>query len=328
MKAILVSEPGGPEQLNIGEFPAPVPAEDELLVRVAAAGVNRADILQREGKYPPPPGASPLLGLEIAGVVVSKGAKAVGWKPGDRLMALLPGGGYAELATVHHRMALPIPPNLSFEQAAGIPEAFLTAFQALFKVAALKAGESVLIHAGASGVGCAAIQLAKAFKIQAIATAGSDKKIQFCRSLGAELTVNYRKESFSDVVLDFTAGKGVNAVIDFVGAPYWEANLKVLMVDGRMVILGLLGGYRAEALNLLPILRKRLTIAGSTLRSRSLDYKIQLTKEFESEILPLFPHGAIKPIIDRVFPWRDVQEAHRYMEANKNLGKLILKVAH
>lgn len=326
MKAILVSKPGGPEQLSIGEFPAPVPREDELLIRVQAAGVNRADILQRQGKYPPPPGVSPLLGLEIAGVV-SMVAKTPGWKPGDRVMALLPGGGYAQLATVNYQMALPIPDNLSFEQAAGIPEAFLTAFQALFRVAALKAGESVLIHAGASGVGSAAIQLAKAFGIRAIATAGSDKKVQFCRSLGAELAVNYRKESFADAVLDFTAGKGVDAVIDFVGAPYWESNLKTLALDGRMVLLGLLGGYRAEALNLLPILRKRLAITGSTLRSRALNYKIRLCKEFKSKILPLFAEGTIKPIIDRVFHWQDVREAHRYMEANKNSGKLILKIS-
>ncbi|RMH75662.1 MAG: NAD(P)H-quinone oxidoreductase [Calditrichaeota bacterium] len=326
MKAILVRKPGGPEELYLGEFPTPEPKSDELLVRVKATALNRADIMQREGKYPPPEGASPILGLEMAGVVEKVGADCTGWHWGDRVCGLLPGGGYAEYAVIPARMAIPIPDNLTFEEAAAIPEAFLTAYQALHWVGKLQAGETVLIHAGASGVGTAAIQLAREAGATVIVTSSSARKLDFCLHLGAKVGINYSDGEFAAGVLEATEKQGVNLLLDCIGAPIWEQNLRCLALDGRMVILAVMGGRKIPHFDLAPILLRRLQIMGTTLRNRSQAYKIELTREFVKHILPLIEEGRVKPIIDSVFPWEQVQEAHRRMEQKLNVGKIVLKV--
>lgn len=323
MKAILFDHPGPPEVLRYGEAPDPQPGIDELLVRVRATAVNRADLLQRRGGYPPPAGASPILGLELAGEVVS-GAGA--WRPGDRVMAVVTGGGYAELAAVPAGMAIRIPDRLSFEEAAAIPEAFLTAYLNLFTLGRLESGETVLIHAGASGVGTAAIQLARAAGARVIVTAGSEQKLALCRELGAEVAINYKQESFPDRVHEATAGQGANLVLDFVGAPYWEGNMAALARGGRLMIIGFLGGSRGQ-LDLGPILAKSLTVAGTTLRRTPLPQKIALAQAFAAFALPRFESGELRPVIDSVYPLEQAAEAHRAMEANRNAGKIVLRVS-
>ena len=324
MKAVWVREPGGPEVLEIREVPPPRPQPREILVRVKAASVNRADILQRRGKYPPPPGASPILGLDIAGVVEARGPEARRWKQGDRVFGLIPGGGYAQYAVIHEDLAMPIPESMSFEEAAAIPEVFLTAYQALFWLGRLQPGEWVLIHAGASGVGTAAIQLAREHGAHVAVTAGSPRKLEACRALGAEIGVNYRQESFEKVIRERVGG--VDLILDFVGAPYWRPNLAVLRLDGRLVLLATLGGGEVKGFDLRELLRKRLTLMGSTLRNRSLEYKIRLTREFAEYALPRFASGKLRPVIDTVFPWQRVADAHRRIEANENIGKIVLKI--
>lgn len=327
MKAILLKDFGDADQLYPGECPAPQPGEDELLVRVRATALNRADVLQRKGQYPPPPGASEILGLECAGEVETTGAAVQRWRPGDRVCALLPGGGYAEFAVVPERMAMPIPEGFTFEQAAAIPEAFLTAYQALHWLGKVRANECVLIHAGASGVGTAAIQLAHHAGAIVAVTAGSKEKLQACRDLGAEYTINYKEEDFAPEIHEMTGGKGVDLIIDFIGAAYFQKNLSALATDGRLVNLAMMGGRMVKNADISPILRKRLTVTGSTLRNRSLAYKIELTEAFAAHAMPLFEQKKLAPIIARVFPWMAVAEAHRYMEANLNIGKIVLRFA-
>ncbi|RMH69801.1 MAG: NAD(P)H-quinone oxidoreductase [Gemmatimonadetes bacterium] len=326
MRAILVKAPGGADQLEMGEFPAPVPADDEVLVEVKATALNRADIMQREGKYPPPAGASPILGLEMAGVVQQVGNACRRAKKGDRVCALLPGGGYAEYVAVPESMLIPIPANLSFEEAAGIPEVFMTAYQALFWVGNLQPGETVLIHAGASGVGTAAIQLAKDAGASVIITAGSDEKTNFCRHLGADYAINYKTGDFASSVLDVTENHGVNLVIDVVGAAYWAQNITALGMDGRWVCLAMMGGSKIPDFDLRHLFRKRIQLLTTTLRSRSQAYKQDLTQELVFHLLPKFEKELLKPVIDTVFSWSDVAEAHRYMEANQNRGKIVLRI--
>lgn len=323
MQAILFNTPGGPEVLRYAAAPDPQPGPDELLVRVRATAVNRADILQRRGGYDPPPGASPILGLELAGEVLHAAGP---WQPGDRVMAVVTGGGYAELAAVPAGMAMRIPDQFSFEQAAAIPEAFLTAFLNLFTLGRLQAGEAVLIHAGASGVGTAAIQLARAAGARVFATAGSAAKLDLCRALGAELAIDYKAERFAERVLAATAGAGVNLVLDFVGAPYWQANMAALAPYGRLMLIGFLGGSRGE-LDIGPILGKSLTVAGTTLRRTPLEQKVALTRAFEAFALDRLVGGELRPVIDRSFALAEAAEAHRYVEANANAGKVVL-VAH
>jgi tumor protein p53-inducible protein 3 len=327
MKAVLVKHPGGPEQLIIEEVPQPVTGAEELLVKVKATALNRADLLQRQGRYPPPPGSSDILGLEMSGVVEEVGKDCTGWKTGDEVFGLLPGGGYADYTVIHHRMAMRKPENLSFEDTAAIPEVFLTAFQALVWLGNLQKGESILIHAGASGVGTAAIQLAKHIGAKIIITAGSQEKIDACISLGADEGINYKKQNFQKPILQLTDQKGVNLILDFVGEPYWKLNLEVLATDGRLVILSTMGGAEISFFSLRQIMQKRATIMGSTLRNRPLSYKIKLTESFSSYALPLFKKRMIRPVIDTVFPWEKVQEAHRYMEENRNTGKIVLRVS-
>ncbi len=322
MKAVLIEEDG---KMTIGEYPTPVRGSCDIKIEVKATALNRADILQRKGQYPPPKGASPILGLEVAGVVAETGSKVSRWKKGDKVFGLLPSGGYAQYATMHENMAMPIPEALGFTEAAAIPEVFLTAWQALVWLAKLKKGEKVLIHAGASGVGTAAIQIARELGAEIYITASAPKHA-ICRELGASHTIDYKNESFAEQVMESTNGTGVDIIIDFVAAPYFQDNLKCLRTDGRMVMLALLGGIKVPEANLAPVLQKRLSIMGSTLRSRGNTYQEALTKDLAEFLLPLLQEKKIKPVIEKVYPWEQVNEAHALMESNKNTGKIVLAV--
>lgn len=326
MRAVIVTEPGGPEQLTLGEAPLPRQTERDLLVKVKATALNRADILQRQGKYPPPPGASPILGLEMAGEVVEVGAECEGWQPGDRVFGLLPGGGYAEYAAIPGELAMRIPAGFDFAEGAAIAEVYLTAYQALFWLGELKRGERVLIHAGASGVGTAAIQLAKQAGAFVIVTAGSEAKRNTCHQLGADVALDYKAEPFTAGVKEATAGTGADVVLDFVGAAHWEQNIDSLAVDGRWILISTLGGTRVKEVDLRALMAKRIHLKATTLRSRSLSYKIELTRDFADYALPLFGEGKLQPVLDRTFSWRDVADAHRYMEADRNIGKIVLTI--
>jgi putative PIG3 family NAD(P)H quinone oxidoreductase len=325
MKAIQVINPGKNSSLTIGEEPTPEFSKDEILVKIKATALNRADLSQRAGNYPPPEGASEILGLEMAGVVEEAGNNVYRWKSGDRVFGLLPGGGYAEYCVVREKMAMSIPEILSFEEAAAVPETFLTAWQILHGRGKLQQGETVLIHAGGSGVGTAAIQLARQMYDARIATTASRKeKLNTCQKLGADLLINYKAEDFAEKITREWGQNAVDLIIDFIGAPYWQQNIDVLNTDGRLVYLSFLGGNKLEEMSLSPFLKKRLKVMGSTLRSRSLDYKIKLTQSFLTDVLPLLEQGEIKPVIDRTFDWEDAEEAHRYMTDNKNTGKIVL----
>lgn len=325
MKAIIIKEPGGPEVLSVGEHPAPSLGENEVRIKVKATALNRADTMQRRGLYPPPPGASPILGLEVAGVVEAKGSSVTSAKVGDKVCALLAGGGYAEYACVHEDLLLPIPSGMDYTNAAGIPEVFLTAYQALIYLADLQAGETILIHAGASGVGTAAIQIAKCLGAKVIVTASSGKH-QLCKDLGANHCVDYKTQNFETEVDSITDGKGVNVILDFLAASYFQQNINSMAVDARMVMLAAMGGIKVTDLDMGKIVWKRLKIMGSTLRARSLDYKIKLTKDLKDQFWAKFEDGSFKPIIDSQFDWTDVVKAHERMEANLNAGKIILNI--
>lgn len=324
MNAIIVTSPGGPDVLKLAKVPQPEPTAGELLVKVKAMALNRADLLQREGKYPPPPGASDILGLEMAGVVVAAENRNSPWKTGDRVFGLLPGGGYAEYVTLREEMALPVPADMSFEMAAAIPEAFLTAYQALVWLGGLQKGHTVLVHAGASGVGTAAIQVARQLGARVIITASAPKHAT-CLKLGADHAIDYKKGPFAGEVLKITGSGGVNLIIDFIGGPYFNQNIEILQQDGRLVSLATLGGGKVTDMDMRRILKKRLRIEGSTLRTRNQAYQIKLTRDFSNFSMPLFETRALSPVIDKIFSWHDVVEAHRYMEANKNTGKIVLR---
>ncbi len=326
MKAILYKDGCTADELKIGEFEKPKPNLKQILIKVEAAGVNRADIMQREGKYPPPKGASPILGLEISGVVDEIGSEVTKWKKGDKVFGLIPGGGYAEYAVIEEEMAMPIPNNLSLAEAAAIPEVFLTAYQALIYYGKIQNGEAVLIHAGASGVGTAAIQFAKEFNAKIIVTS-SPEKHEACIKLGAEKAIDYKQEDFFNEVMKYTENQGVDVIIDFIGGPYFQKNINCLRVDGRLIMLSTLGGSKISELDLRNMVSKRLSIIGSALRSRSLDYRTNLVKEFSSYALDKFSNGKLKPIIDKIYDWKDVSEAHKRIEANKNIGKIILNIS-
>jgi putative PIG3 family NAD(P)H quinone oxidoreductase len=324
MLAVVVEAYGGAENLKIAEVDRPAPGKEEILVRVKATALNRADILQRQGKYPPPEGVSSILGLELAGEVEELGENCHKHKVKDKVFGLIPGGGYAEFAVIHQDMALKIPVNFSFVEAAAIPEVFLTSYQALIWLGKLKQKQKVLIHAGGSGVGTAAFQLAKILDTKIMVTASSSKH-PLCKKLGADVAIDYNEGPFQSKVLDFTNGEGVDLIIDFIGEPYFHQNLNCLKTDGRMVILAAMGGGKVQEVDLLKILRKRINIKGSTLRSRPLNYQIELTNEFNKFAAPYFAEGKLYPVIDKVFHWKRVTEAHLYMEANKNAGKIILE---
>lgn len=325
MQAVIFDEPGGPEVLEVGQVADPVPGADHLLVRVRATALNRADTLQRQGLYPPPPGESDVLGLELAGEVEAVGSAVRNVHVGDRVFGLVGGGGYAEKAVLDARMAMPIPSGWSFAEAAAVPEVFFTAQETLFTLAQLRAGETVLIHAGASGVGTAGIQMARETGANVLVTAGSAEKIAHCIELGAAAGCNYKERGFADWVQERTESRGVDVIEDFIGAAYWDDNLKSLATGGRLVLVGFMGGTKAQT-NLGLILMKRLRIFGSVLRSRPLADKIDITRRFQADWLPLLEAGRIKPIIDRRFRLHEAADAHRYMEANKNVGKIILDV--
>jgi putative PIG3 family NAD(P)H quinone oxidoreductase len=325
MKAVLIDRPGDETVLRIGEAPEPVLGAGELRLRVAATAVNRADLLQRQGMYPPPPGASPILGLECAGTVIEVGPGVNGWKPGDRAMALLAGGGYAEQVVVHAGSALRVPERLSLEEAAAVPEVFLTAFLNLFEVGLLSAGGSALVHGGGSGVGTASIQLVKAAGARALITAGSEDKCTRCLELGADLAIDYRKENFAERVREATGGGGVDVVLDSIGAAYLEGNLASLAIGGRLVLIGLMGGAKAEV-NLAVLLAKRLHVVGSTLRTRSVEEKAAIVASFERRFGADLASGRVRPIVDRVVPLEQVADAHRSMKASEHFGKIVLQV--
>ncbi|GMA49791.1 NAD(P)H quinone oxidoreductase [Alicyclobacillus contaminans] len=325
MRAVVMNGTGGPEVLTLGEAEAPQHGPNELLVRVRATALNRADLLQRRGLYPPPPGASEILGLEMAGEVVAVGSACAGWQVGDRVFALLPGGGYAEYAAIPAEMAMRIPDSFRFEEAAAIPEVFLTAYLNLFWLGGLRAGQRVLVHAGASGVGTAAIQLIREAGAVSFATAGSADKIKRCLALGAQAGWNYHDGPFAPWLKEITEGHGVDIILDFVGAPYFEQNIRSLAMDGRLMIIGTLGGVNASV-NLGTLLSRRLQVIGTALRSRSVADKIRLTQEFAAFALPRFADGRLQPVIDRVFDWHEAAAAHAYMESNANVGKIVLKV--
>jgi len=325
MKAIRVINTGESSTLEIKDYPDPEPREHEIRVNIEATAVNRADLHQRAGKYPPPEGASEILGLEMAGTVNKVGAKVTRWSKGDRVFGLLPGGGYCEYCTIHEDMAMPVPDSLSFEEAAAVPETFMTAFQALSWLGNLKQLETVLIHAGGSGVGTSAIQLSRQlFNATVVTTAGKERKLETCKKLGANFAYNYKEQDFADEITKELGDNPVNLVVDFIGAPYWDKNIKVLAMDGRLVYLSFLGGHRLEQMSLAPILKKRLTVMGSTLRSRSLEYKIELTQAFSNNCMRLLEDGSLKPVIDSVYEWENTEEAHERMEDNQNTGKIVL----
>lgn len=325
MRAVVVTEDGPPENMTIGEVATPEPEADEVLVEVHATALNRADTFQRRGHYPPPEGASEILGLEMAGVVQQTGSSVIDWEAGDRVFALLAGGGYAEQVVVHKDMLMPIPPGLSMRQAAAIPEVFLTAYQALHWLGGLMRDHRVLIHAGASGVGTAAIQLVVDAGATAYVTASAPKH-DVCRDLGAALAIDYNAKNFAVRVQEATNGEGVDIVIDFIGAPYFHRNVASLASDGRVIQLATMGGDVVGEVSLRDLMQKRAQILASTLRDRSLAYKIQLTQEFASEVLPEFIDGPLQPVIDSVYDWTSVSEAHRRMENDENAGKIVLQV--
>ena len=325
MRAVLVDEPGDPEHLTIGDAPTPEPGPEEVRVKVHATALNRADTFQRRGHYPPPEGAPEILGLEMAGTVDAVGEGVIDWGPDDRVFGLLAGGGYAEYTVTHKDLLMAVPPGLSMEQAAAIPEVFLTAYQALHWLGGLLPEHRVLIHAGASGVGTAAIQLVRAADAVPYITASAPKH-DLCRDLGAAATIDYEAEDFAARVDALTDGAGVDIILDFIGAPYFHQNVDALATDGRIVQLATLGGSTVEEVSLRDLMAKRAHLLATTLRSRPLDYKIQLTQEFASDILPQFIDGDLQPVIDSTFDWTDVVDAHRRMEANQNAGKIVLRV--
>ena len=325
MKAILVRDDAARE-LYWGDAPTPEPGPDAVLVEVHATAVNRADLLQRRGLYPPPPGEPDILGLEAAGVVAAKGRNVLDWQIGDRVCCLLGGGGYAEHVAVHKDMLLPVPADLGFEQAAAVPEVFYTAFITLVLEGALEAGERVLVHAGGSGVGTAAIQLARQRGAQVLVTAGSDDKLARCRELGAHGAINYKTEDFAERIRALTDGEGVDVILDCVGGAYFEKNLAALRAKGRLVIIGLMGGAKAE-INLALVVGKRLRVVGSVLRARPLAEKITITEAFKTQVLPLVAGRQIRPVIDSVYPIAEVAKAHEHVAANRNFGKVVLRVA-
>ena len=323
MTAIEIAEPGGPEVLRPIRTAVPAPQAGEVLIKVGAAGVNRPDVLQRKGVYPPPPGASPLPGLEIAGTVAACGPGVDDWAVGDQLCALVTGGGYAEYCVAPAPQCLPIPDRLDVVEAAGLPETFFTVWTNLFDRAGLRSGESVLIHGGTSGIGTTAIQLARAFGARVFTTAGSDEKCRVCTELGAERAINYRTEDFVAVVKEATDGRGIDVILDMVGGDYLARNIACLAVEGRHVSIAFLAGPKVT-LNLQPVMVKRLTLTGSTLRPRPVADKAAIAQALKTSVWPLLEAGTIAPVVDRTFALREASAAHALMESGAHIGKIVL----
>ena len=327
MKAIVISRPGGPEVLQAAERPAPAGAADEVLLKVAAAGVNRPDVSQRKGSYPPPPGASPdIPGLEVAGTIIETGASVTRWKVGDRVCALVSGGGYAEYCAAPEGQCLPVPGNLSFIEAASLPETFFTVWSNVFDRGHLKPGETLLVHGGSSGIGVAAIQMAAALGSTVYVTAGTNAKCRFCEDLGAEKAINYKTENFAEAIKQLTNGKGVDVILDMIGGDYTPGNLKSLGSDGRLVMINTMRGKDVQV-DLSLVMTKRLTITGSTLRSRDTAFKAAIAQNLEKTIWPLLASRKIKPVIYKVFPAGKAADAHTLMESSEHTGKIILDFA-
>jgi NADPH2:quinone reductase len=325
MRVVTVQQFGGPEVFAIGEAPLPEPGPGEVLIRVAAAGINRADILQRQGHYPPPPGASPILGLEVSGNVIESGHGDTRWKTGDAVCALLPGGGYAEYCIANSGYCLPVPKSVPLVEAAALPEAVFTVWANLFTQPYLRAGESFLTHGGTSGIGTTAIQMAKAFGARVITTAGSAEKCQFCVSLGAERAFNYREEDWASAAMEWSDSRGIDVILDMVGGNYFPKHLKLLAPRGRLIHIATQRGAEVTA-DLRLIMSKRLVVTGSTLRSRPVEEKTALRDQIEEHVWPLVESGVIHPIIDRIFPLEAVAAAHQRMQSSQHIGKLLLKI--
>lgn len=322
-RAVIASRPGGPEVLQILERLRPVPGEGEMLVRVSAAGINRPDVMQRQGNYPPPPGASDILGLELAGVVESLGSGVRRFKPGNRVMALVHSGAYAEWAVVQEASALPVPDGMSLVEAGAFPETYFTVWSNVFERAGLKPGETLLIHGGTSGIGTTALMLAKAIGAKVIVTAGSPEKCEACLKLGADGAIDYRRQDFVAVSKELTGGRGPDVILDMVGGDYIARNLEAVAVDGRIAQIAFQKGSKAEV-DFLPLLMKRITLTGSTLRARPLAMKAKLAASLEEHVLPVLARGEARPLIDSTYPFEQVADAHARMDSDSHTGKIVL----
>lgn len=323
MKIIDVPQPGGPEALVVAQRPTPVPQDTEVLIKIAAAGVNRADILQRKGHYPPPPGAPSYPGLEAAGVIEAVGSAVREFKIGDKVCALLQGGGYAEYCTVDEGQVLPIPGALTMIEAASLPEAYFTVWSNLFSFGRMQPDEALLVHGGSSGIGVAAIQLASVLGHTVFTTAGTDDKCRFCEQLGAKRAINYKTEDFVQVIAEHTGKRGVDVLLDMVGGSYLSKNIACLAPDGRLVVIATQSGARGEV-DLLRILQRRLVVTGSALRPRDVEFKRAIKAQLLKTVWPLLARGAIQPIVDKVFPLDRATDAHAYMESSAHRGKIVL----
>ena len=325
MNCIEITKPGGPENLLLVKKQTPKPNQDEVLIKVKAAGINRPDIMQREGRYPPPPGASDIPGLEIAGEIVEINASNTRFKLGDKVCALVSGGGYSSYCNAPIQQTLPIPIGLSFVEAAAIPETFFTVWTNVFDRGNLSKQDTILIHGGTSGIGTTAIQLARAFGAKVFTTVGSDEKCIKTKTLGAELSINYKKKDFAEEINNYTNKKGVNMVLDMIGAEYFDKNLNILSVNGKLVIIAFQGGFEKK-LNLLPILTKRLTVTGSTLRPRSPNEKGLIAESLYKKVWPLIEKGVVMPQIYGTYKLEDASKAHTLMESSQHIGKIVLTV--
>jgi NADPH2:quinone reductase len=326
MRHIAMTAPGGPEVLTLATGPVPRPAAGEVLIRVAAAGINRPDILQRTGNYPPPPGASPILGLEVSGAVAALGPEVTGLNEGDEVCALVAGGGYAEYCVAPAPQCLPVPKGVSLVDAAGLPETIFTVWSNVFDRGRLGRGESFLVHGGSSGIGTTAIQLAHAFGARVFATAGSPEKCAVCRDLGAERAIDYRQEDFVAVLKEATQGRGVDVILDMVGGPYVEKNLRSLAPEGRLVQIAFLQGSKVSV-DLAHLMVRRQTLTGSTLRPRPVADKAAIARNLRDKVWPLIEAGKVRPVIDRTFPLAEAAAAHRLMESSTHIGKILLRTS-
>ena len=325
MRFIDMTGYGGPEVLTLAEGPVPPPGTGEVLIRVAAAGMNRGDIMQRTGNYPPPPGASPVLGLEVSGTIAAVGENVGDWREGQEVCALVAGGGYAEYCAAPAPQCLPVPRGLGLVEAAALPETFLTVWTNVFERGRLIPGESFLVHGGSSGIGTTAIQLARSFGVRVFATAGSVDKCAVCQQLGAERAINYRREDFVSVVKEATGGSGVDVILDMIGGSYAERNQQALAIEGRLVQIGIMEGSKIT-LDLFQMMVRRQTITGSTLRARSVADKAAIARLVQEKAWPLIEAGSIRTVIDRTFPLAEVAAAHRLMESSQHIGKILLTV--
>jgi len=325
MKAVVITQPGAPEVLQLTERPQPVPLSHEVLIKVAAAGINRPDVFQRKGNYPPPPGApQDIPGLEIAGTIEAVGDNVTQWKPGDRVCALVIGGGYAEYCTAPEGSCLRVPDNLTMVEAASLPETLFTVWSNVFDRGQLKPGESLLVHGGSSGIGVTAIQMARALGSTVYVTAGSDNKCRFCEQLGATKAINYKQENFAEAIAQLTEGKGVDVILDMIGGDYTPLNLQALANEGRLVMINSMNGKDVQV-DLSVVMRKRLNITGSMLRSRDAAFKAAIAQQLKEHVWPLLASGQIKPVIHQVFPASEAAQAHELMESSQHIGKIVLE---